>query len=90
MLPDIPVPWAPTETRKRNSTRTVEGQQHDERCVICEAPLVGKKIGLNIDLATNSVIDPDAPVRNDSGVLWVGATCARKVPKGYRIPWTVA
>lgn len=90
MLPDIPLPRASNQTRERNRGRHLEAQQHDERCTICEAPLVGKRVGLNVDLASNSVMDPAAPYRPDSGVLWVGASCARKVPAAYRIAWEAA
>lgn len=88
MLPDIPLPRAPREIRERNERRTAVGIQ--DRCVLCEAPLVGKLIGLNIDLASDRIMDPKAPYRNDSGVVWVGATCARKVPADYRIAWESA
>lgn len=86
MLPDTPVPWAPKQVRERNEKRSREGLTGEER-LLCVAPLADKRIGFNADLATNVVMDPNVPDCPASGVLWVGATCAKKVPAGYRIAW---
>lgn len=85
MLPRIPLPRADRLTRERNERRRSAGPNGD-RCLICEAPLAGKVVGLNYHNASDTVADPDEMLP-DGGLHWVGATCARKVPAAYRIPW---
>lgn len=87
MLPRIPLPRASREVRERNERRRPKvGAMSDPRCVICEAPLAGRLVGLNYHNPSDTVADPNEDLP-DGGLQWVGAACARKVPAGYRIPW---
>lgn len=81
MLPDIPPPRASLAVRSRN-----EGRPAQERCAVCEAPLVGQRFGVNYSNARNVIMDPAKPYEPDSGTQWVGASCARKIPAGYLMP----
>lgn len=84
-LPDIPVPMASPKVRERNAGRAL-GTPEGLRCLMCEAPVPdGPRVGFQVDLATNAIMDPAAPDRPNSGFLWAGAGCARKVPAAYRV-----
>jgi hypothetical protein len=84
-LPRLPVPFAPSEVRKRNERRDAP-DGHTERCLFCERPMNPARIAYFVEMTTsNEVVPVGTTVKDSQGCFPVGSSCKNLVPKEYRM-----